>query len=189
VRRTAQQLITDVLPLASDADAPAYDLDLHGAALEYFDISERVVGQLRARMTNLYEHSAFWSMRVVGPAWFTGACSWGKFAAHGMIFQDRSWFSRFEAHGDVVLARTEFRGDTKFANGVYRGPVWFAGARFDRETDFTNTRFLHALDFGVGGQVAGLTHGMQISLEHHHRLPEGWTVERVAGRPFGLVRT
>jgi hypothetical protein len=188
VRRTAQQLIADMLPLASDADAPAYDLDLHGATLEYFDIAERMVGQLRARMTNLYEANTFRNMRVVGPAWFTGAKSWGRFYARDTVFEGLSWFSRFTAHGEVVLSGCEFRGATKFAGGVFSGKVTFAGARFSQAIDFTNTRFLNAVDLGVSGGASGRTHGMRISLEHDHRLPAGWVVDPTHGAPFGLVR-
>ncbi|HWM06288.1 MAG TPA: hypothetical protein VNP92_28425, partial [Actinophytocola sp.] len=55
VRLTAQRLIADLLPTVGTPSAPTYDLDLHGATLEHFDVSYRVIGQLRARELELYE--------------------------------------------------------------------------------------------------------------------------------------
>ncbi len=99
VRLTAQRLIADLLPAADRADAPTYDLDLHGATLEYFDVSHRVIGQLRARELNLYEANSFHHCVVRKAAWFTGATSWGRLYLHDTVFTDRSWFSRFTARG------------------------------------------------------------------------------------------
>lgn len=168
VRTTAQRLIVDLLPDASKKDAPEYDLDLHGATLEWFDIRHRVVGQIRARQANLYESTFLDGTRVCGTAWFTGATSWGRLYAILVEFHDRSWFSRFEAHGVVSFVSGEFHGAAKFANAVFRGPLNMQNATFTGEVDTT---------------------AMTVSLDHEHRLPDGWAVERTRGTAFGVVRS
>ncbi len=188
VRRTAQVLIADLLPQVSEEDPPLYDLDLHGATLEYFDVSQRVVGQLRARLMNLYGANAFWGMRIHGPAWFTETRSWGRFRAQRTAFHDRSWYSKFEAYDIFDLAHCSFLGDTKLANAIFRGPASFAGATFGGSLDLSNCRFENAVDFQVDGGAVARTHGMRVSLQHDHQLPAGWAVDSTSGRPFGLVR-
>jgi hypothetical protein len=166
VRVTAQRLIADLLPRVSDVDPKVYDLDLHGATLEYFDISFRVVGQLRMRAAELHESTSFRSMEVHGPAWFTGARCPGRLYAPDVVFHDRCWFSGFEAGGLVDFERAEFRSETKFANSRFEGPLSFADARFASTVDCSN---------------------MKVSLAHAPVLPEGFAVDPI-GREFGLVR-
>lgn len=167
VRMTAQRLIADLLPAVSDVDPRVYDLDLHGATLEYFDISRRVVGQLRARETQLYESTSFRELEVHGSAWFTGATCQGRLYAPDVVFRDRCWFSGFTASGLVDFTRAEFRGETKFAGSQFDGPVSFQDARFASTVDFANVK---------------------VSLGQPHHLPEGWKVDTTIGREFGLVR-
>jgi hypothetical protein len=188
VRFAAQRLITDLLPHASIVDAPVYDLDLHAATLEYFDLAERVVGQIRARQTNLYESNALSGARVHGVAWFTGARCWGRLHAHDVEFRERAWFSRFQARGAVDLAGCDFRGPTKFADADFAGAVSFVDAKFAHPIDFTNARFRDEVDLRVSGGVVGRTHAMKVSLKHEHHLPDGWQVDRTHGPDFGLVR-
>jgi len=141
VRMTAQRLIADLLPKVGTADAPAYDLDLSGAALEYFDISHRVVGQLRARWLRLYESNAFRHCEFRGPVWFTKSRSWGTLFMREATFADRCWFSTVTAHEQVDFSRTRFASTVKFANSRFVGPVNFTDARFDGSVDLTDTVF------------------------------------------------
>lgn len=188
VRRTVQVSIADLLPSASEQDAPIYDLDLHGATVEYFDIAEKVIGQLRARAMNLYQANALWGMRIHGPAWLTGSHSWGRLRAHDTVFHDRAWFSRFEAKGLVTLERSQFQGDVSFANAIFRGPVSFQDSIFAGSVDMSHSRFDNALDLRVDGGAIARTHGMRVSIEHDHRLPAGWELDNTRGSSFGLVR-
>jgi uncharacterized protein YjbI with pentapeptide repeats len=188
VRTTAQRLIADLLPLASDPNAPAYDLDLHGATLEYFDLRGRVVGQLRARKTQLYESTSFNRVVVRGPAWFTGSHCHGRFYAPEVVFHDRSWFSHFTADGEVDLTGAVFRGQTKFADSEFHGKVSFQNATFDHGVDFNNVRFANAIDLRLAGGAIGRTIAMRVSLEHEYQLPDGWIVDTSHGPTFGLVR-
>jgi len=166
VRVTAQRLIADLLPGASDVDPPEYDLDLHGATLEYFDISYRVVGQLRARRTQLYESTSFKGLVVRREAWFTDARCPGRLYAPGIVFHDVCWFSGFEARGIVDFRGARFAGRTKFANAIFRGPV-----------SFQDTTFLDDHDFG----------NVKVALQEPHQLPDGFTADPI-GKDFGLVR-
>jgi hypothetical protein len=188
VRTTAQRLIADLLPLASDPDAPSYDLDLHGATLEYFDIRDRLVGQLRARRTHLYESTFFNRVVVRGPAWFTGSQCHGRFYAPEVVFHDRSWFSHFTADGEVDFTGGVFHGQTKFADSEFHGKVSFLDAAFDHGVNFNNVRFANEIDLRVAGGAIGHTIAMRVSLEHEYQLPDGWIVDTSHGPKFGLVR-
>jgi pentapeptide repeat protein len=189
VRLTAQRLIADLLPRVTDPDPVAYDLDLHGATLEYFDVSGRVIGQLRARELDLYESTSFHHCVVHGPAWFTGSRCWGRLYAQDMTFHDRSWFSRFSAAGVTDFARTKFHGDTKFASSTWDDRVSFADAEFDRNVDFTEAVFRGDLDLRVAGGLTGRTIGMRVSLRHQHDLPPAWQVDETRDEESGLVRS
>jgi hypothetical protein len=189
VRLTAQRLIEDLLPRAGDPDARAYDLDLHGATLEHFDVSGRVIGQLRARELDLYESNTFRECDLRGPAWFTGSRNWGRLYAHDAVFHDRCWFSRFASHGPADFARTAFHGDTKFASSTWDDAVSFADAAFDRNADFTEASFRGDLDLRVTGGLTGRTIGMRVSLSHRHDLPPGWRVDTSRDEETGLVRS
>jgi hypothetical protein len=189
VRLTAQRLIADLLPETDRPDAPAYDLDLHGATLEYFDVSGRVIGQLRARELNLYESNSFHHCEIRGAAWFTGSHCWGRLYLHDTVFADRSWFSRFTAGGVVDFARTRFEGDTKYATSTWAGPVSFRDAAFTRNVDFTKASFRDDLDLRVSGGLTGGTIGMTVSRRHQHDLPPGWKIDTTRDEDTGLVRS
>ncbi|WP_414636013.1 pentapeptide repeat-containing protein [Actinophytocola sp.] len=166
VRMTAQRLIADLLPAVSDEDSPIYDLDLHGATLEFFSIENRVVGQIRARETKLYEATRLSGAVVRGPVWFTRARCWGRLYANDTVFHDRSWFNKLEALGKIDFTRAEFHHDTRFAHAVFHGPVSFRNARF------------------AGGASVDTT-GLTVPVEQEHNLPDGWRDRGVRAGPGG----
>jgi hypothetical protein len=189
VRLTAQRLLADLLPTVDTEDAPAYDLDLTGATLEYCDLSYRVIGTLRARALKMYQANSFHHCEIRGAAWFTASESWGRFLMHDTRFADRAWFSEFHAHDRVDFARCEFAGESKFAKGTYRGPVTFEDATFATSVDFANSTFLNSLDLRVTDTgLTGRTRAMTVSLAHDHHLPPGWVVDQSRGENTGLVR-
>ncbi|MFL6144680.1 MAG: pentapeptide repeat-containing protein [Labedaea sp.] len=188
VRATAQRLIADLLPPITEPDPPHYDLDLHGATLEYFDISDRVVGQIRARTATFYEATNLRGTRITKDAWFTRARCWGRFYAEGAVFEARCWFSGFAAEGTVSYAGVEFHGETKFARSRFAGPVSFLDARFAGAVDLADTVFSNGLDLRVAGGATARTHAMRVSLEHDVLLPDGWKLDRSHGPKLGLVR-
>lgn len=129
VRRTAQELIAALLTPV-DEDGPAYDLDLTGATLEYFDVSYRAIGTFTARHTNLYSSNSLHHARVAGNLWLTAAHSWGTWHAHHAVFGARAWFSGFTAHGPVNFEQTEFHGPAKFSGATFAGAVSVDGVTF-----------------------------------------------------------
>jgi hypothetical protein len=188
VRLTAQRLIHDLLCPVSDPDATAYDLDLHGATLEYFDLSERVIGNLRAREMNLYMSTNLSNTQVRGGAWLTSSHAWGRLYLSNVVFADRSWFSKFRAEELVDFAGARFRGDTNFTDATFADPVTFADATFDRAVDFSRAAFAGTLDLRVTGGLTARTHGMLVPVDGEVHLPAGWNVDTTKGTPFGLVR-
>ncbi|CRK60440.1 FIG01037741: hypothetical protein [Alloactinosynnema sp. L-07] len=122
VRRTAQRVIQDLLPEKGSADPVRYNLDLTGADLEYFDISERVVGTLVLRFAQLHNSNSIWGSEILGSAWFTGAVSHGILHAHHIVFHRKAWFSGFTALGPVNLTETKFLGPTKFDRARFAEP-------------------------------------------------------------------
>jgi hypothetical protein len=106
VRRTAQRLITDMLPWGMNKDATAYHLDLTGASLEYFRLSGRRIGRINARRANFYGITMFNEYRASKPSLFSGA--------------------RF--HGRVFAADTEFDGGLSLQDAVFAGELDLSGA-------------------------------------------------------------
>ncbi|CAM3438099.1 pentapeptide repeat-containing protein [Kibdelosporangium persicum] len=188
VRLTAQRLIGELLPEVGDGRAPMYDLDLTGATLEYFDISERVVGQITARSVNLYEANAFGNMEIFGDAWFTSAHSWGKFIASGTTFHKRAWFSNFEADQLVDLKQSKFDGVAKLAQATFEGKVVLRGTRFAQPIDLNHSSFRGGLDMSAAATTTADTYGMTVSLEMKNELPQGWIIDQ-KDDGTGLVRT
>jgi hypothetical protein len=191
VRLAAQRLIVDLLPSTADLEAPQYNLDLTGAALEYFDLSHKRLGTFTARSAHFYEAVSFEGAWFHGPMWLTWAHLWGEsFRANDMVCHGISWWSNFTASGPVDFDRTQFRGETKFAYAIFADRVSFQQCRFSTTVDFQHADFLGELTFGHTEGLIGRTTGMLVSLMHDVRLPDGWQVDsrdnRQPGR--GLVR-
>jgi hypothetical protein len=124
VRLTAQRLLADLLPKVGTPDAPAYDLDLTGAALEYCDLSGRVIGQLRARAMRLYQSNLFRHCEIRGQAWFTSTETWGNLHLDHAEFRDVAWFRKFHAHhAKVNFTDTVFHGEVSFTDARFTGTV------------------------------------------------------------------
>jgi hypothetical protein len=191
VRLTAQRLVIDLLPSTSELVGPNYNLDLTGAALEYFDLSHKRVGTFTARSAHFYEAASFEGARFHGPIWLTWAHMWGEaFRANDMVCQGISWWSNFTASGPVEFDRTEFRAETKFAYATFADRVSFQGCRFATSVDFQHTEFLDELSFANAEGLTGRTTGMHVSLRHEVRLPQGWVIDSRDNREpgMGLVR-
>jgi membrane protein implicated in regulation of membrane protease activity len=141
VRLTAQRLLADLLPTVGTPDAPAYDLDLTGATLEYCDLSHRIIGKLSARALKLYQSNSFHHCEIRGPAWFTESTSWGNVWLHHMEFHDRAWFSKVRFHSLVSFEETVFHQKTKFENAKFTSRTSFENAVFAETAEFTHTEF------------------------------------------------
>ena len=141
VRLTAQRLLADLLPTVGTPNAPAYDLDLTGATLEYCDLSHRVIGRFSARALKLYQSNSFHHCEIRGPAWFTESRSWGNLWLHHVEFHDRAWFSKVRVHNPVSFEETIFRQKTKFENAEFTSRTSFENVVFTEPADFTHTTF------------------------------------------------
>jgi membrane protein implicated in regulation of membrane protease activity len=140
VRLTAQRLLADLLPTVGTPDAPAYDLDLTGATLEYCDLSYRVIGRLSARTLKLYQSNSFHHCEIRGPAWFTESRSWGNLWLHHTEFHDRAWFSKVRFLSPVSFEETIFHQKTKFENAKFRSRTSFENVVFAETADFSHTQ-------------------------------------------------
>ncbi|MFI7676972.1 pentapeptide repeat-containing protein [Actinophytocola sp. NPDC049390] len=141
VRLTAQRLLADLLPKVGTPDAPAYDLDLTGATLEYCDLSYRVIGKLSARSLKLYQSNSFHHCELRGPAWFTATQSWGNLWLHHMECHDLAWFKEIHTHARVSYEDTHFHGRVAFADARFAGSTSFENATFDEPVEFARTEF------------------------------------------------
>jgi hypothetical protein len=135
VRLSAQRVIADLLPHRDDADAPLYSLDLTGAVVEYFRVTDCKVGALTMRYATMFSSNDFSSTVFHRNVWLTGARSaGGRLEAQLRLdraeFQRRAWFSGFVAEGRARFTDVRFLGLVKFSNSRFDGEVDFTGCTF-----------------------------------------------------------
>lgn len=106
VRRTAQRLIRDLLSWGDKGKKEYFDLDLTGAALEYFQLDGRRVNRFTARRAQFYGITQFRGLHVRKPALFSG----GTF------------------HGRLTLAEARFDGGLAFSEVTFQREVDFRSA-------------------------------------------------------------
>jgi hypothetical protein len=104
VRRTAQRLITDMLPFGMDTDPRRYHLDLTGATVEYLRLSGRRIGRFTARRTRFYGITQLGELDVTKPTLFSGA------VFHGRVFAKDARFT-----GGLSLQDTEFANEVNLS--------------------------------------------------------------------------
>lgn len=152
VRLTAQRLVAELLPAATDERAPRYNLDLTNATLEYFELTDRTVGTLTLRYAQLFSSTNFSRSRFTGSVWLTGTTVGngrlrGRFRCDDAVFEQRGWFSGFRAEGRTSFDRTDFRGATKFADGRFGAELFAVGTSFGDSADFRSVEFTGPVDF------------------------------------------
>jgi hypothetical protein len=104
VRRTAQRLITDMLPFGMSPDPTRYHLDLTGATVEYLRLSGRRIGRLTARRTKFYGITQLGELDVAKPTLLSGA------VFHGRVFAKDARFT-----GGLSLQDTEFADEVNLS--------------------------------------------------------------------------
>ncbi|MBB5154513.1 pentapeptide repeat-containing protein [Saccharopolyspora phatthalungensis] len=180
VRLTAQRLIADLLPPAADSHAPAHDLDLTNATLEYFDLTDRKVGTLVLRYGKLFSDNNFSRCEYHGDVWFTGTTVgasrlYGRFRCDDVVFHRRAWFPGVEFNGRSSFRRTRFRGQTRFADSHFADSVSMERAEFHGEADFRAVRFESAVDLSGAAFHGEAQHaGIITSPDRDVTLPAGW---------------
>ncbi|MFE0027937.1 pentapeptide repeat-containing protein [Amycolatopsis sp. NPDC059021] len=192
VRLTAQRLIGDLLPSHKAVDAPAYKLDLTGAELEYFDLSERTIGELVMRYVSLHSSTNLSKCRILGPAYFTGAGTGhrrlGYFRCEETTFSDRAWFSGTMFHEDAVFRGTTFAGRTTFKNAVFAKEAVFVDAVRKDFFDLRNTRFEGFADLRFAGPPdSGALNNTTVALAKKPLLPPGWQLKELGERTARIV--
>ncbi|MFJ8912232.1 pentapeptide repeat-containing protein [Amycolatopsis sp. NPDC102389] len=191
VRQTAQRLIGELLPAADAEDAPGYDLDLTGAVLEYFDLSERKIGKLLLRYAGLYSSTNLSGCVFAGPVYLTGAGTAekkliGYFRCDEAKFEQRAWFSGAQFSEDVEFRGTTFAGETSFKDSVFAKDAIFAGAGFEGPLDLRRARFEGFADLSFREPPGTVSlYNTSVEPSRDHELPAGWSIETL---PDGRAR-
>jgi hypothetical protein len=187
VRLTAQRLIVALLPSA-DSDGSAFDLDLTGAQLRYFDASGRLFGAVTLRGAALRTDANFSECRFTGPARFTDLATNGKLRCRNAVFADRVWFERAVFGDAVAFDGTVFAAEAVFREAVFAASASLRGVRFAASVDFARARFEDHADLRLADEPPVLA--LYNTLVHPDRteLPDYWSVEPAPGASPGRVR-
>ncbi|GLY36060.1 hypothetical protein Amsp01_020840 [Amycolatopsis sp. NBRC 101858] len=184
VRLTAQRLVADLLP-ARDAEGPAYDLDLTGATLEYFDLSGKLVGGLLLRYASLYSSTNLSGCRFKGRVYFTAAGTGpgrllGYFRCRGAVFESHAWFSGTTFAEGVEFTDTTFAGRTTFKDAKFEKDAEFTGVAVTCEIDLRRTRFEGQTDLRFASLPDSVSlYNTRVRSEKDVRLPAGWKQEEL----------
>ncbi|MEV6873837.1 pentapeptide repeat-containing protein [Amycolatopsis sp. NPDC051128] len=185
VRLTAQRLVVGLLPAAEDEAAPAYNLDLTGARLEYFDLSKRRIGDLWLRYASLYSSTNLSGAVFTGKAYFTGAGTGsgrliGMFRCCGTRFAGHAWFSGTQFTELAEFTNTTFAGPTTFKDAKFARDAVFSGVRVTGSLDLKRTSFEGQTDLRFASLPTSVSlYNTRVRTEKEVRLPEGWTTEEL----------
>lgn len=185
VRLTAQRLLKELLPAASDDTAPAYDLDLTGAVLEYFDLNDRRIGNLLLRYASLHSSTHLNRCHVLGKAFFTGAGAGpgrllGYFRCHDTVFEERAWFSGTRFSESADFKNTTFAGPTTFKDAEFAGDAEFTGARATGSLDLRRACFKGQTDLRFASLPDAVSlYNTLVRGEKTVELPASWTTEEL----------
>ncbi|WP_103347877.1 pentapeptide repeat-containing protein [Amycolatopsis sp. CA-128772] len=192
VRLTAQRLVTDLLP-ARDSDGPAYDLDLTGATLEYFDLSGKLIGGLVLRYAALHSSTNLSGCRFRGRAYFTAAGTAdgrliGYFRCRSAVFESHAWFSGTGFAEDADFTATTFAGPTAFKNAKFAKDALFTDVRATGDLDLRRASFRGQTDLRFAALPGSVSlYNTVVRVEKDVRLPEGWRLEELGDGEARIV--
>jgi len=192
VRLTAQRLVTDLLP-ARDDEAPAYDLDLTGARLEYFDLSGKLIGGLLLRYASLHSSTNLSGCRFKGRAYFTAAGTEtgrlvGYFRCRGAVFESHAWFSGTAFAEDADFTDSTFAGPTTFKDAEFAKDAIFGGVRVTGSLDLRRASFAGQTDLRFAALPAEVSlYNTRVRAEKDVQLPEAWDVEELHDGDLRIV--
>lgn len=106
VRATAQRLITELLPSSSAPEPESYNLDLTGAALEFFNLSGCHIGQLTARRAHFYGSTRLDNLRASRIMLLSGARFSGRLDLSYARLEDGLSLFEAQAHGEFRVKNT-----------------------------------------------------------------------------------
>lgn len=184
VRLTAQRLITDLLP-GRNAEGPAYDLDLTGATLEYFDLSGKLVGGLLARHASLHSSTNLSGCRFKGRVYFTAAGTAdgrlvGHFRCRGAVFESHAWFSGTAFAEDADFTQTEFAGRTTFKDAKFAKDAMFTDVVVSESLDLGRTSFGGQTDLRFASLPESVSlYNTRVRSEKTVQLPSSWEQEEL----------
>ncbi|WP_410666839.1 pentapeptide repeat-containing protein [Amycolatopsis sp. cmx-4-68] len=192
VRLTAQRLVTDLLP-GRDDDGPAYDLDLTGARLEYFDLSGKLIGGLLLRYASLHSSTNFSGCRFKGRVYLTAAGTEtgrlvGYFRCRGAVFESHAWFSGTEFAESADFTETTFGGPTTFKDAVFAKDADFSGVVVSQELDLRRTSFGGQTDLRFASLPESVSlYNTRVRSEKDVQLPAGWEREELRDGDMRIV--
>ncbi|MEV0649930.1 pentapeptide repeat-containing protein [Phytomonospora sp. NPDC050363] len=224
VRATAQRLITEHLhppdklnrkkkqPKPSGAFWGAMDIDLSGAHLHYFNLSNYRLGKAMFDGVTFHGGAGFDGVIFHGDAGFNGATFHGNAGFELATFNGNARFYRatfngnakFQnvifrpvLHGCVMFGGATFTRHAEFRGATFTGDAWFDGATFAGHAEFIMAKFARQTRFDMA-TFAGHTRfdgatfttfdrtfddARVLELGADHVLPQGWTVGADDGKP------
>ncbi|WP_410630331.1 pentapeptide repeat-containing protein [Amycolatopsis sp. cmx-4-83] len=192
VRLTAQRLVTDLLP-ARDDEAPAYDLDLTGARLEYLDLSGKLIGGLLLRYASLHSSTNLSGCRFKGRVYLTAAGTEtgrlvGYFRCRGAVFESHAWFSGTAFAEDADFTDTTFAGPTTFKEAEFAKDAVFAGAVSSGSLDLRRATFAGQTDLRFASLPESVSlYNTRVQAEKDVQLPDVWDVEQLRDGDLRIV--
>ncbi|MFF1606317.1 pentapeptide repeat-containing protein [Amycolatopsis sp. NPDC058278] len=192
VRLTAQRLVTDLLP-GRDDEGPAYDLDLTGARLEYFDLSGKLVGGLLLRYASLNSSTNISGCRFKDRVYFTATGTesgrlLGYFRCRGTVFESHAWFSGTAFAEDADFTDTTFAGPTAFKDATFAKDAVFAGVVATDSLDLHRTSFAGQTDLRFAALPDSVSlYNTRVRTEKEVRLPAAWKLEELGDGDARIV--
>ncbi|MTD58054.1 pentapeptide repeat-containing protein [Amycolatopsis pithecellobii] len=178
IQRTAQRLLVELLPAAGTGEA--YDLDLTGADLRYFDPAGRRVGTLVLRDARLNASTNLSGCEFTGPVWFTRAIASGRFVCREAKFGERAWFSGTTFESEADFTDSTFRGQANFKKAVFSGDA-VLDATFLDALDLRETRFDGQVELHSIGPSNAVSLYNTLVNPARAKLPAHWSAEHLDG--------
>ncbi|TCP45070.1 pentapeptide repeat protein [Tamaricihabitans halophyticus] len=175
VRQTAAKLIASLLP-STDAEQPEwYSLDVAGANLDRFDLSDRVVGSLNAsgcrfRHTTSFAGTVFLSKVDLREVTFLHSIN-----ADGAVFQGTTRLCGLWGMAPASFAGTTFRGEVDLRSARFADHATFRLAVLHGQLDLRYAHFDGGVDLRVRepAPTVSLYHTeVDTSIDVH--LPRSW---------------
>jgi Pentapeptide repeats (9 copies) len=156
VRRTVQRLLSDHLrfpPRTSGREAqllppspqqtfwPGISLDLTGATLVNFTLSETSVIEAMFVGATFQGDTWFEKATFQGNAWFARATFQGNAGFGEATFQGTTLFGKVTFQGWATFAEATFQADSWFGEATFSGDTWFKEATFKGNTGFNEATF------------------------------------------------
>lgn len=149
VRLTAQRLLGDHLrPGQPDVYWGPLDLDLTGARLVAFDLTDASIGNSNFRHVTFTDDALFAKATFSGKARFGGADFSGEADFEEATFEDEVEFGRTTFSGPASFGKTLFREGGEFNEVTFRDDAWFSQAKFAELAWFNDATFADIAQFG-----------------------------------------